>query len=431
MRDPAPTAALALSALALVLVLVLVATPPAAAADVPGETVSFDEAVARAVSENRDVARAAAAILRAEALLRKARATILPIVEVYAAETVIDAERGSGGFVVQPRDQFSSGLSVSVPVLAASRWAARAQAADRVEIASLEAAEVRRQVAKAAAEAYLAILVARRQVEVEERARDFSLAQRDHARTRLDAGAGSRLDAVRAEEVLASDEAAVARARLSLELAREGLGVLLAADRPVDAGADPALEAPEAASEDAIDARPDLRLLAARRDAADRVLRDSWKDWVPDVVATFDPLYVDPAGAFQDKSTWRAVVAARFPLYLGGERGADRLLREAALEDARIDLDEAGIRARSEVRSARASVEAAEGALVHAREAAAHAAEALAITEAAFRAGARTNLELVDAQRRSRDAETAVARAEDGVRRARLDLRVALGFFPG
>lgn len=425
MRDPGTAVAPALFALA------LFATSPAAAGDGPGEKVSFDEAVARAVAENRDIARAAAAILRAEALLRKARATILPTVEVFAAETVIDAERGSGGFVVQPRDQFSSGLSVSVPVLAASRWAARAQAADRVEIANLEAAEVRRRVATAAAEAYLAILAARRRVEVEERARDFSLAQRDYAKTRLDAGAGSRLDAVRAEEVLASDEAAVARARLALDLAREGLGVLLAADRPVDAGADPALEAPEGAWEDAIDARPDLRLLAARRDAADRVLRDSWKDWVPDVVATFDPLYVDPAGAFQDKSTWRAVVAARFPLYLGGERGADRLLREAALEDARIDLDEAGIRARSEIRSARASVDAAEGALVHAREAASHAAEALAITEAAFRAGARTNLELVDAQRRARDAETAVARAEDGVRRARLDLLVALGRFPG
>jgi hypothetical protein len=37
---------------------------------------------------------------------------------------------------------------------------------------------------------------------------------------------------------------------------------------------------------------------------------------------------------------------------------------------------------------------------------------------------------LVDAQRRTRDADTAAAQAEDRVRQARLDLLVALGRFP-
>ena len=46
------------------------------------------------------------------------------------------------------------------------------------------------------------------------------------------------------------------------------------------------------------------------------------------------------------------------------------------------------------------------------------------------RPGATTNIELIDAQRGARDAETAVAQAEDRVRQARLDLLVALGRFP-
>jgi outer membrane protein TolC len=49
----------------------------------------------------------------------------------------------------------------------------------------------------------------------------------------------------------------------------------------------------------------------------------------------------------------------------------------------------------------------------------------------AFRAGATTNIELVDAQRRARDADSAVALAEDRARQARLALLVALGRFPG
>ena len=52
------------------------------------------------------------------------------------------------------------------------------------------------------------------------------------------------------------------------------------------------------------------------------------------------------------------------------------------------------------------------------------------ITDVAFRAGATTNLEVIDAQRRARDAETAAAVAEDRARQARLDLLVALGRFP-
>ena len=48
----------------------------------------------------------------------------------------------------------------------------------------------------------------------------------------------------------------------------------------------------------------------------------------------------------------------------------------------------------------------------------------------AFREGATTNIEVIDAQRRARDAETTAAIAEDAVRRARLELLVATGRFP-
>lgn len=395
------------------------------------EAVTFDEAVARAVENNHDVARAATAILSAEALLGKARAIVLPTVEAYAAETVVDEERGFDGIVTQPRDQFSVGATVSVPVLAASDWARKNQAADRVEIARLEAAEVRRQVSVATAQAYLAVIAARRQVEVDERARDNARAQYDYAKTRFDGGAGSRLDALRAADVLATDEVLLEQSRLVLRLSQEGLGVLMAADAPVDAAAEPVFGIPPESAEEDLSIRTDLRLRTAEREAAGRVLRDSWKDWLPSVVASFDPLYVDPAGAFQDSSTWRAVLAARFPIYLGGERIADRRFREAAAAAAAIDLDQEELRARAEVRAARAAIDAADRGLVHARESAEHAAEVLTITETAFRAGARTNIELVDAQRRARDAETAVGRAEDLLRQAKLELLVALGLFGG
>jgi outer membrane protein TolC len=64
------------------------------------------------------------------------------------------------------------------------------------------------------------------------------------------------------------------------------------------------------------------------------------------------------------------------------------------------------------------------------RQAAESAAEALRITEIAYKAGATTNLEVVQAQQTARTAEIVSAQAEDRLRQARLDLLVALGRFP-
>jgi outer membrane protein TolC len=65
-----------------------------------------------------------------------------------------------------------------------------------------------------------------------------------------------------------------------------------------------------------------------------------------------------------------------------------------------------------------------------ARLAASQADEVLQITTSAFQVGATTNIEVIDAQRSARDAETTTTVTEDALRRAKLDLLVALGRFP-
>ena len=52
------------------------------------------------------------------------------------------------------------------------------------------------------------------------------------------------------------------------------------------------------------------------------------------------------------------------------------------------------------------------------------------LADIAYRAGASTNLELIDAQRRARDAETLAVIAEDNQRQAAIDLLSASGRFP-
>lgn len=412
----------------LAVVLALAAVPAAGASSVL--TVTFDEAVDRALENNRDVRRAATAILRAEALLLGARAGMRPTIEASLAETRIDKSPNFGGQDTQPATQFQATALAAVPVLDAATWAARAQAGDQLDIARLAEHEVRRQIGVAAAQAYLEVVARRRQLEVERRARDTAEAQLDYARTRFEGGVGSKLNALRAAEELATSEVLVARARLALTLAREALGLVLAADAAVDAGPEPYFELPEEPGDEWLSERTDIRLLTAQRDAADRVLRDSWKDWVPTLELSFTPRYVDPTGLFERDASWRAVLGANIPIYDGGLRRARRHQRAAERDTAEVELDQAGLRARAEERASRAAIAAAEAGVASARLAARHAGEVLEITEVAFQAGSTTNIELIVAQRRARDSETAAASAEDILRRAKLDLLVAVGRFP-
>jgi outer membrane protein len=395
------------------------------------ERITFDDAVRRALENNPNVAEAAQAILRADTLLQEARTVYQPAVSASITTTVLDAARGFDEFVTQPRTQSLLGASVSYPVLAAARWAQQTQAQDQIRIARLSVGETRRQIALSTAQAYLAVIAQQRLVDVNERSRENALAHVEYARARLRGGLGSRLNELRASQELSTDEVFLESARLALRRGQEALGVLVAVDGPVDASAEPALEIVTRPSDESwLGERADIQLFSAQIDAADRVVRDSWRDWVPTATASFEPQLLTPAGLFAPSRSWRGFVQFAVPVFDGGVRRIAKRQRQIALDTARIQLTDVELRARSELRAAEAAVESTERALQHARLAAQHAAEVLKITDVAFRAGATTNIELIDAQRRARDAETAAAQAEDRVRQSRLDLHVALGRFP-
>ncbi len=419
--------------LGLALALVVIGAGAARGQTLPApEPVTFEDAIRRAIEKNPGVAEAAQAILRAETLLQQAHTVYRPTVGASVTTTLLDAERGFDEFVTQPRTQSLVSGSISYPVLAAARWAQRAQAEDQIRIARLGVTETRRQIALATGQSYLAVIAQQRLVDVNLRARENAQAHEDYARARLEGGAGSKLNELRASQELATDEVLLEAARLALRRAQEALGVLLAADGPVDAAGEPAFEVVGdlAAGDQWLAGRADVQLVSAQIDAAARVYRDSWRDWVPTATAAFEPQLLTPSGLFQPSRTWRGFLALSVPLFDGGARRAARREREVAVETARIQLTDVELRARAELRAAQAAIDSTDRGLVQARLAARHAEDVLRITDVAFREGATTNIELIDAQRRARDADTAAAQAEDRVRQARLDLLVALGRFP-
>ena len=187
---------------------------------------------------------------------------------------------------------------------------------------------------------------------------------------------------------MSSDERAVEEARLLVRRAQEALGVLVAADGPIDVAGEPAFELPPSTIPDAdlIASRADVRLIQSRVSAARRRAADSWKEYLPSVTALFTPQVLSPTGLFANSRSWRAAVLFAVPVFDGGQRRGQRASgRRSWTWLART----CGGRAAGELRDriAREAVAAFEQALAYAQRAADQANEVVRITNIAFMEG--------------------------------------------
>src|SRR5215203_3672527 len=190
------------------LAVLLVSTPALAQTPAPAmESVTLEQAVERAIKNNPTIAQAAQGILRAEGLLQQTRSGAMPFINANVVSVLNNTERRFDDVVTTPQQQATISAQFGMPVLAASRWAATGQARDQVEIANLSSIDVRTNIAISTAEAYLVVIALKREVEVTQRALDTSLAHLDYARRRLEAGAGTRVNELRAGQEVSTNEA--------------------------------------------------------------------------------------------------------------------------------------------------------------------------------------------------------------------------------
>jgi outer membrane protein len=405
------------------------------------ELLSFSEAIRRALGRNPTVKIAEQEILRAEALVRQAQAAWLPTLTGNGALTRLESDRTAPSYapsgaltttVVDPRNQIALNLSLGVPLFAPKSWLASSRAGLAADAARLTSADVRRQIALATGHAFLAVIAARRQVEVAVRAKDTAAAHEKFSSTRLAGGLGNRLDEVRAAQDLATTVATLESELVAQARAREALGILVGTDGPVDAADDPALPAPPPIK-DALEqarSRPDVLAQEKRLQVADQTVSDRWSLYAPILTAAFQPFYQNPALTTVPETGWQAQLVLTVPFYDGGLRYGQIREFKALAQEAREELDASLRQAGSDVRSAFEALQHADLALTASVEAARLAGDSLKLSTQSFEAGAITELDVLDAARRARDADSAAATAEDAARQARLDLLSAAGRFP-
>jgi outer membrane protein TolC len=188
--------------------------------------------------------------------------------------------------------------------------------------------------------------------------------------------------------------------------------------------------------------RADVRARRRAAEASQRTVDDAYADYLPYLNLIATPFYQHPytdTSQFSDSALenstypnwgWEAELVLTLPLYDGGLRYGQEHERKALASEAKINVEGTLRQAKSDVRTAFAEIREADIALDQARQSSAFAKHALDLANLAYRAGATTNLEVIDAERQARDAETQQAIAEDAARQARVDLLAASGHFP-
>lgn len=392
---------------------------------------SFEEAIQQALAQNPNVLIAAEETVRSRALTEQVASASLPTLYGNGIYTRLDNDRVLSDRVISGANQLSANLSLAVPLLAPPAWARWAHAKRNEKVTSLSLADTRRVIAQNAGRAYLAVIAQKRLIEVTARARDAARAHYDFAHQRFTGGVGNHLDEVRAEQEFQTDEGQLANAQAALYRAQETLGLLVGSNTPLDTTAIPKLaEANTEATGKLEDRRPDVQAVRERLSLAERTARDSFTDYLPLLTGTFQPFYQNPPTLTLPTVGWQAQLVLSLPLFDGALRYGLARERRSLVRESRTNLDALLRQARSEVRAAFDAVRRADEVLGRNEAAARLAHESLDLATLSYRAGATTNLDVIDAERRARDADSQVAIAEDGARQARLDLLVASGRFP-
>ncbi len=427
--------------------------PPAlqapAAPATPAAPLAFDlaQALARARAENPQIRAAKARVTEREGLITATRADALPQIALVGDFTrVRDVSLLNSGFgdsaaafglnpaaLVGARNVYTGQATLSQPLF---YWGKLGTAIEVAKMGEKEAgyayttAEL--DVLHGVAKAYLAVLGAQADLEVVKVRKEAAQQFLADVQARLDAQAATELDLLRAQSELLSVEPENLQAEAALQRALEVLNGQLGLDPKTPLAVAP-LGAPGLGAR--AEGRERSEIAQLRQQEA--MLRENDRILKADLRPKFDfnASYGYQAGKtdllFKEPyDTWRVNVTMRFPIFDGLRSSGKRAQNAAQLEqvrEMRIDRERAVAVERStadrELQKAVALAEAA-------RKAHDAAAEALRVSRESFDQGLITSLDLLQAERAERQAESQRRRAELGVWSALFDQRRSLGLPP-
>ncbi len=423
-----------------------------AAASSSAEPLSRKEAVARALERNPSVKRSLADRDGLRGRAKQARADALPEVNVYG--TFLRYQ--DPGFLNSPNiDQFPPELLTAFRPIASNLWDGNATIRQTLWSFSLGKAiraagyaehlgeenvkSARQDVALQAIFAYNAHLLALGQVKVAQTVVNQKEKQLEMARTRRGNGVATDLEVLRFEVDLANARTTLLRLSGAADLARGDLNAVMV--EPTDNSIEPTdvLEFVETPADqrqvvrEAVASRPEIQAVTWSEKISDEAIGIYKADMQP---------RVDLNGAFgwstrlmenflePNYKKWSLSVTLKIPVF-DGWRTAGRVA-QARAERARIDQDRVALATLIDLEAKQAVDRLRVASSVfHAAELnVTQATKALEMTEANYRLGAATTLDVLDAQAAFTQAEFSRLQALHEHANARAGLRYVMGQDP-
>jgi outer membrane protein len=432
-------------------------------------TLSLDDAVHEAQTVNLDLRAAEQAVAAGAEEVRRARAPLLPQLDVFGQGLVIDEDRAEASFGAQPERSFLGGVNLGQLIYSDDAWAGYEIQQRLQEAREAERDRIALDVTLETAAAYIDVLRAKTLERIARENLRLTRENLERARIRTQIGVASPAEVYRWEAQLAADRQTVIFANAGRNKAEIQLNRVLA--RPGEelfATIEVGLEDPSMITRDprirryidnpwifrvfrafhvaaAQDNSPELRALDAGIRAQERSVTAAKRAfWVPvlglqaslgrrlaeggaGTLGEASPL--PPEFPVPDRTTWEVGIQASLPLFAGGERAARRSQAEVELRRLRTERAAVANRIEQGVRSALHDTGASYTAIGLARESADAARRNLELVQDSYGRGVVSIIELLDAQNAAVTAEAAAANAINDFLLDLMDVERAVGRF--
>jgi outer membrane protein TolC len=407
--------------------LTLVLGPLLSAQDAP---LTIERAVALAIERNERAAIADTTVEAAEARVRRARTAFLPRIDISGSLR--------GDYTDQTERTLSTAALLTQPIFDARAFPLyRAQRFER-DATRLTATESKRLLGYDAAATFLATLSFEQVLRAAEHRRDFAQTNLDDVRARFEAGLVSSNDVTRAELELATAVRGVAQAAGDLQASRIDLANLLRTEVTTLAQPVALLEAasnPPTVSETTIAGAQQRRSDVAAQRAlveAQRAFADEPNArFIPSVLFNAQTRNINDGALFSNRNQEGFVgLSFAWPVFDAGLRGAERAERTAQLRGEELQLELELRDVDRELRGAGVQLTTEQASLREAGAALTAARRNAEETNALYREGLASALELADATQRLFEAEVAEVTARYRMALAYLSLREASGDAP-
>lgn len=389
---------------------------------VVGRELHLDEAVAIALVTQPQIRARLEDYAAAQQRVNQALSPLLPQISGFASaarskspDVRLEGAAGQRASVTAFSSQVQTGISASQLIFDFGKAWAATDAARAGAAAVREQAEIQKDLTVLAVkESYFTLLLALRLVTVNEAALDRANLNLRSARGFFEVGTRPKSDVTRAEVDVANARVSLIRAQNAVSLARTALNTAMgiAVNSPTRVRDllryDEYRVDTQTVATEALRQRPETRQARALVDQEEALVRQAFRSFFPDLVASGQYGIARP-DAFSD--FWSIGAALQWSIFDGGNRISRYKEEKLRWEASKARLRDAELTVWREVEQAYLNLTAAEEQIFAARKAVESAEENFRLSQGRFDAGVGTIIELTDAQLELTQTQSQEARA--------------------